>query len=360
MTVKFSSIDLKSPASTERILRQFSSVLDQYSQQMMKVQAELEVVRSKAFAVSLAPVIKTELQSGGSAPISITNLVGSTSPPAVEDTHANRLTTYPAPSYPFGSLFFETDRTVTYIVATVSGVNTWLYLTGFYISTFANRPADLGTSDTGFRFIATDTVQRFRWTGSGWVDEDQTKDEAYSASWDASLGLPTKNALYDKIQTLVGNWTPLFDHFVNAGNGTTVETDLYSDTIAAGQLVSNGDKLDAQYGGVYVSSATATRQIRIYFAGTAIFDTGALTLSLSAAWTAYCSIIRVSATVIRYMFSFTTEGAALAAYTAVGELTGLTLSGTNILKITGQAAGVGAATNDIVAKLGSVTYTKAA
>ncbi len=56
------------------------------------------------------------------------------------------------------------------------------------------------------------------------------------------------------------------------------------------------------------------------------------------------------------MVSFTTEGAALAAYTAVGELTGLTLSGTNILKITGQAAGVGAASNDIVAKMGQVKW----
>lgn len=152
----------------------------------------------------------------------------------------------------------------------------------------------------------------------------------------------------------------LFDHFASVGNVTTGETDLYSDTIAAGQLASNGDKLSASYGGSFVSSGTATREIKIYFAGTAIFDTGALTLSLSAAWTAYVDIIRVSSTFIRYMISFTTEGAALSAYTAVGELTGLTLSNTAVLKVTGQAAGVGAATNDIVAKLGSVSYYLAA
>lgn len=153
---------------------------------------------------------------------------------------------------------------------------------------------------------------------------------------------------------------PLFDHYVDAGNGTTVETDLYSDTTAAGQLANNGDKINAEYGGVFVSSGTATREVRIYFAGTAIFDTGALTLSLSSAWTCYVTIIRVSATVIRYMVSFTTEGAALAAYTAVGAVTGLTLSGTNIIKVTGQAAGIGAASADIVAKLGNVQYAPAA
>ncbi len=152
----------------------------------------------------------------------------------------------------------------------------------------------------------------------------------------------------------------LFDHFASVGNGTTVETDLYSDTIAARQLVNNGDKLEAYYGGSFVSSGTATREIKIYFGGTVIFDTGTLTLSLSSQWTAYVDLIRVSASVVRYMVSFTTEGAALAAYTAAGEVTGLTLANTNILKITGQAAGVGAATNDIVAKLGSVKFLAAA
>lgn len=151
----------------------------------------------------------------------------------------------------------------------------------------------------------------------------------------------------------------LFDHFVDAGNGTTVETDLYSDTIAASQLANNGEKLEIEYGGVFVSSGTATREIKIYFGGTVIFDTGTLTLSLSSAWTVYVEIIRVSATVIRYMASLTTQGAALSAYTAVGEVTGLTLSNTNIMKITGQAAGVGAATNDIVAKLGYVEWKSA-
>lgn len=151
-------------------------------------------------------------------------------------------------------------------------------------------------------------------------------------------------------------YLPQADHFADGSNVTTTETDLYSDTLSAGLLATNGDKIKADYGGVFVSSATATRQIKVYFGGTVIFDTGALTLSLSAAWVAQVTIIRVSATVIRYSISFTTEGAALAAYTSVGELTGLTLSATNVLKITGQASGVGAASSDIVAKMGSAAW----
>lgn len=166
---------------------------------------------------------------------------------------------------------------------------------------------------------------------------------------DVGLGNVTNNA-----QALC-----LFDHYTDVGNVTTGETDLYSDTLTAGLLANNGEKVRAEYGGLFVSSGTATREIKVYFAGSVIFDSGALTLSLSSAWTIYLTIIRVSATVVRYLVSMATEGAALGAYTAVGELTGLTLSATNVLKITGQAAGVGAATNDIVAKLGDVEWLPA-
>lgn len=146
----------------------------------------------------------------------------------------------------------------------------------------------------------------------------------------------------------------LFYHYADQGNTSTTETDLYSDTLAANVFGSNGDSLVADYGGVFVSSGTATRQLKLYLGGTAFFDSGALTLSLSAAWTIQVLFIRASSSVVRYEVTMTTEGAALAAYTAAGEVTGLTLSGTNILKITGTAAGIGAATNDIVAKVGRV------
>lgn len=148
----------------------------------------------------------------------------------------------------------------------------------------------------------------------------------------------------------------IFDHYADAGNGTTVETDLYSDTLAANTFNVNGDKIEAQYGGIFVSSATATRQVKVKFAGTTILDTGALSISASSSWGVYILLQRVSSTVVRYTVNLQTAGASTAVYNATGELTGLTLSGTNILKLTGQAAGVGAATNDIVAKLGYICF----
>lgn len=144
--------------------------------------------------------------------------------------------------------------------------------------------------------------------------------------------------------------------YADAGNTTTTETDIFTYTTAVNRLATNGDRIQTQGAGVFVSSGTATRQMRMYFGGTLIFDSGALTVYLAAAWVVTSTITRVSGTVIRYEVSMTTEGAALAAYTASGEVTGLTLSNTNIIKITGTAAGVGAATNDIVGKAWSVDF----
>lgn len=152
----------------------------------------------------------------------------------------------------------------------------------------------------------------------------------------------------------------LFDHYADVGNSTTAETDLVSDTLIASTLASAGDKVNSTYAGIFVTHVTATRQLRVYFAGTLIFDSGALTIAAGAdAWNVSVKLIRVSSSVVRATVAMITTGAAVNAFTTYTEVTGLTLSNTNILKITGTAAGVGAATNDIVAKLGTVSFAPA-
>lgn len=156
----------------------------------------------------------------------------------------------------------------------------------------------------------------------------------------------------------------IFDHYADAGNTTTAETDIYSDTIAASRLSVNGQKLQSEYGLTFVVSATATRQVRVYFGGNLVFDTGALTISAptlnNASLVVYLTIVRDSATTIRYNITANTNGASTATYANTGKVTGLTLSNSNVLKITGQSAGVGAATNDIVGYQSHVNYLAAA
>ncbi len=146
---------------------------------------------------------------------------------------------------------------------------------------------------------------------------------------------------------------PIADHFADVPSGLT-ETDLYTDTIAADMLAVDGDKITALYACTLVFS-TSTKQVKVYFGGTAIFDTGALTVSAAGNLIIPVTIIRESATVVRYAISATTQAASVAEFAVVGRLTGLTLSSTNVLKITGLTAGVGSASGDIVATMGAIS-----
>lgn len=153
----------------------------------------------------------------------------------------------------------------------------------------------------------------------------------------------------------------LFDHFADANNGTTVETDLYSDTLVASSLGANGDKVRAQYGGTFSGAVASTQQLRAYFGGTLIFDSGALSIGAATdSWNLLVNVIRVSSSVVRCVSALTTNFATLSSYATYTEVTGLTLANTQILKITGQAAGAGALSNQITAKEGFVEWLSAA
>lgn len=184
-------------------------------------------------------------------------------------------------------------------------------------------------------------------------------DDAYASSWNGSTNVPTKNAIYDKIETIASD--VLFDHFADANNGTTVETDLYTDTLSAGQLSVNGQKILYQAAGIFVGDATSTQRLKAYFGGTLIFDTGALSIGVTTTnWDLYVTVIRVSSSVVRCSATLTTSFASLNAYASYTEVTGLTLANTQIIKCTGTAAGVTGASNQITAKEGYTEFKPAA
>lgn len=152
----------------------------------------------------------------------------------------------------------------------------------------------------------------------------------------------------------------LADFYTDASVGGA-EADIYSHTVSAGRLAANGDKIDATYGGNFVTVGTELTQLKAYFGGTGIYDSTAITVSSgTSSWRVRIEIIRVTATVVRYAVSLNTSGASGFVYANSGELTGLTLSATNVIKITGISSGVGSGAGDIVGKLGNVTFRAAA
>lgn len=152
----------------------------------------------------------------------------------------------------------------------------------------------------------------------------------------------------------------IFDHFTDTSVGGA-EADIYTDTTLANTFATNGDKVIASYAGNFVTVGTELTQLKAYFAGTAIWDsTGVAPSTGTTSWRVYVELIRVSSTVVRYTVSLNTSGASGYVYATSGELTGLTLSGTNILKITGTSSGVGSGAGDIVGKMSYVEWKPAA
>lgn len=152
----------------------------------------------------------------------------------------------------------------------------------------------------------------------------------------------------------------IFNSFADVSVGGA-ETDIYSYTTAASTFGTDGDKVEATYGGNFVTIGTEATQLKVYFAGTAIWDSTAVTVSTgTTSWRVRVELIRVSATVIRYTVSLNTTGASAYVYCTVGELAAITLSNTNILKITGTSSGAGSGVGDIIGKMSQVRWESAA
>lgn len=138
-------------------------------------------------------------------------------------------------------------------------------------------------------------------------------------------------------------------------NGT--EDDLYSDTLSAGILATDGDAIiESGEHVVFVASATAARRLKKYFAGTLIFDSGSLTLTLGGDFSIRTEIIRESSSVVRVLVTVSTTSASTVPYVTRTRITGLTLTNTQVLKTTGIASGTGAASGDITETMARIDW----
>jgi hypothetical protein len=150
----------------------------------------------------------------------------------------------------------------------------------------------------------------------------------------------------------------IFSDFADGSSTHTDGTydDLFTHTTVANTLANNGDSIRGTIGLSFVNSGSGNREVKLVFAGTTIYDSGVFLSSACQGQLDY-TIIRVSSTVVRYTVRMTGNGyssgisSPIVLPTTVGELTGLTLTGTNILKVTGAASGFSAASGDITGKM---------
>jgi len=155
---------------------------------------------------------------------------------------------------------------------------------------------------------------------------------------------------------------PLFTDRSTVSTTSTdgTEDDLILNMVPAGRLAADGDRIDFEYSLYGVAHATATRRYRAYFAGTAFTDSNNLAATAGHWAEVQGSIIRVSATAVRVLFELVaatnTTKQVIAVVMGKLDITGLDLTETLAFRVTGTAAGTGAAPGDISLMGGVLTF----
>lgn len=252
--MQFSTDDLRTPESLERVLRQFEARINTPVQ--IPATPPLDLTR---IAGAVAPLIQSALQAPGAAPLNLTALLPSSGgATVVEDTHANRLALYPAGNYSVGALFYETDRASLYVVVISGGTNVWQYVSGLYAAVFANRPTDLGLNDRGFLLFVTVQCHLMWWSGTAWffLDggggyfQDFVATPPGSLGWQLCDGTATDYLVISGADLAVTSFT--------TPDLTTAPSGVYRKSIAAYTGTINAATAGAMSG--LTGSTTATNQ----------------------------------------------------------------------------------------------------
>jgi len=163
-----------------------------------------------------------------------------------------------------------------------------------------------------------------------------TPVEGQVLTWDA-----TNSRWCNRIIDLSVSST-LEDFYIDEVTSGTSETDLYSFTVPANTLASNGDKLIAEF---VITSSSTSGNLTIYFAGTTSSFTGFANTTEDI--TIKATIIRTSATEAKWIVNCNSTN-------IYGEMTSKNWTTTNILKLTGTAS-----SGVFTARMGYIEYKPA-
>src|SRR6185295_11024307 len=100
------------------------------------------------------------------------------------------------------------------------------------------------------------------------------------------------------------------------------EDEIYSSTVPADSLDSNGDSIRVYYN-IFYANTVGTKQTRIYFGGTSIYDTTALSLANEYA-TYDITAVRESSSVVRCSIKGISTNGLVTPYATYTRVTGLT------------------------------------
>ncbi len=143
----------------------------------------------------------------------------------------------------------------------------------------------------------------------------------------------------------------IFEDISDVNNTSTTETDIFTHTVLANAWGTNGDALWCHFAGVTAANANA-KTWKFYIGSNAVATISPPSTN-NVGWVFDFFIIRDGTGSVRWSISGSVGGASSV---AVGKQGSLTLSGTNVVKITGT----GGASNDITGQHSKYSWLSAA
>lgn len=217
----------------------------------------------------------------------------------------------------------------------------------------------IGVINAGGPSIRTEQGQVEIWTGTaagnGLIIKGYTSQSADPFNYiDISTNILTKINATGNISEAIGSTTSLMTEVGVAnvqtssggiGNAAdTTDDTLFTYSLPTNSMSANGKSVRAIATGHFATNGN-TKQVKFWFAGTAIADSGALTLS-NTDWMCEIEITRIDSTHVSAVGRFTGSNVAsiitVTANLAVSDLT----ANASVIKITGASTLIGAA-NDI-------------
>lgn len=138
--------------------------------------------------------------------------------------------------------------------------------------------------------------------------------------------------------------TVLYNNFSSVSNSGSTETDLFSYTLPAGTLSTNGETVEGIVAGTFAATAN-NKTLRVKLGATTVFTSGSLAITSATDWSLSYVLIRVSDTSQKFIGTLSLSNSTTQSFTDYSTAAE-TLSVSNIINVTGQ----GTASSDITAE----------
>jgi len=225
------------------------------------------------------------------------------------------------------------------ITFSINGTQKWQVSSGGSFTPISNNSVNFGTSSIHTQNMYTYAVGTGDSTALNLITNNTTR-------WtlDTAGKVITRAGLASSMQ---GRGMSIINHnTTETGNTAATETTLFTFSVPANTLGTDGDSLRFMVAGTFATSVSTNKDIKVKFGSTTILDTGSLAITSAANWIIEGRIIRTGGTGQKCIVRISTSSSVLVG-TVSYTLSSETLSGALSLAVTGN----GTNANDVLGEM---------